>query len=83
RIPITHLAEPLVTQEGKSNVKMKKRYSVSQIRKLTEIAFGTNFAIRKMQQVFLPVYMISVQNPDGSVRTTHWNALNGQRFDRP
>ncbi|MCH9610465.1 MAG: hypothetical protein S4CHLAM81_12390 [Chlamydiales bacterium] len=80
-IPITNLAEPLVTQPTKSAVKMKKRYSVSQIKKLTEIAFGSNFAIRKMQQVFLPVYQIAIQNPDGSVRTTYWNALNGEAFD--
>lgn len=80
-IPITHLAEPLVTQPTKSAVKVKKRYSVSQIKKLTEIAFGQHFAIRKIQEVFLPVYKISVQNPDGSIRTTYWNALNGEAFD--
>ncbi|MCP5469658.1 MAG: hypothetical protein H7A36_04040 [Chlamydiales bacterium] len=82
-VPITILAEPLVTQPTKSAVKMKKRYSVSQIRNLTDIAFGNNFAIRKMQQVFLPVYEISIQNPDGSVRTTYWNALNGEAFIQP
>jgi len=80
-VPITRLAEPLVTQSTKSAVKMNKRYSVSQIKHLTEIAFAGNFAIRKMQQVFLPVHQISVQNPDGSIRTTHWNALNGKPFD--
>ena len=80
-VPITHLAEPLVTQPTKSAVKVNKRYGVSQIKNLTEIAFGNNFAIRKMQQVFLPVYQISIQNPDGSIRITHWNALNGKAFD--
>ena len=79
--PVTNLAEPLVTMPTKSAVKMNKRYSVSQIKKLTEIAFGQNFAIRKMQQVFLPVYKIAIQNPDGSIRTTYWNALNGQAFN--
>lgn len=81
-VPITNLEEPLVTQPTKSSVKMKKRYSVSQIKNLTEIAFGNNFAIRKMQQVFLPVYEIGIQNPDGSTRMTYWNALNGEAFDR-
>ena len=79
-IPITNLAEPLVTQPTKAALKMKRRYSVSQIKHLTEIAFGNSFAIRKIEQVFLPVYQISIQNPDGSTRTTYWNALNGEPF---
>jgi hypothetical protein len=79
-VPRTKLDEPLVTQPTHSFTKMKKRYSPNQIQKLAEMAFGNNFAVRHVQQVFLPVHCISVQNPDGSIRTTYWNALNGHPF---
>jgi len=41
---------------------------------------GKDFAIRKTTEIFLPVYSIVVQNPDGSQMTTYWNALNGKRL---
>ena len=79
-IPITLMHEPLVAHPTRYAVKSKKRYSVSQISKLAHIAFGPDFSIRHMEQIFLPVYSIGVQNPDGSVFVTYWNALNGTRF---
>lgn len=79
-IPITLMHEPLVAHPTRYAVKSKKRYSVSQISKLAHIAFGPDFAIRHTEQIFLPVYSIGVQNPDGSVFVTYWNALNGTRF---
>lgn len=78
--PITHLDQSVVTQPIRYSVKMKQQYSVTQIRKLAQTVYGSNFAIRNAQEVFLPVYSISVQNPDGSVLTTYWNALNGKRL---
>ncbi|NGX55467.1 MAG: hypothetical protein KR126chlam2_01102 [Chlamydiae bacterium] len=79
--PVTRLEEWLVTIPAKYSVQAKKNYSTAQIKKLTHIVFGNDFAIRKMKEVFLPVYSISIQNPDGSTLTTHWNALNGKRFE--
>jgi len=78
--PITHLDQPLVTQSSQGTAIVAKRYTVSQIQRLTQIAFGSEFAIRKTIEVFLPIYSISIQNPDGSILTTYWNALNGQRL---
>ncbi len=80
--PITLLNEPLVAQPTKYSIKSKKRYSIAQVRKLAQIAFGDDFAIKSTVQIFLPVYNIEVQNPDGSVLVTYWNALNGRRFEQ-
>ena len=43
--------------------------------------FGEDFVIRKTQEVYLPIYNIAVQNPDGSILTTYWNGVNGQQVD--
>jgi len=50
--------------------------------KTAKAAFGDDFAIRKTTEIFLPVYSIVVQNPDGSHMTTYWNALNGKNIDQ-
>ncbi len=79
-IPETRLDQKLVTMPYKSSVRLPRRYSLSQIEKLTKAAFGSDFVIRKTSDVFLPVHCIVVQNPDGSIHTSHWNALNGKRL---
>jgi hypothetical protein len=79
--PVTTIDQLLVTQPAKYSQQKKARYTSSQIKRLAQTAFGTDFAIRKTEKVFLPVFAISVQNPDGSILTTHWNALNGKKFD--
>ncbi|MCB1181375.1 MAG: hypothetical protein KDK55_05075 [Chlamydiia bacterium] len=78
--PQTAIDEPLVTHSARLAQKVKKRYSPAQIKKLCNLAFGKDFAIRNMSEVFLPVYSIGVQNPDGSTLTTFWNALNGRQI---
>lgn len=78
--PSTELAAPLVTKSYKHSERIARRYSPSQIKKAAEAAFGSDFAIRTVQDVFLPIYSLTVQNPDGSLHTTHWNALNGQKM---
>jgi hypothetical protein len=78
--PITVFDQPLVTQPAKYSNRIKGRYSISQIKNLAQTAFGHDFTIRRTQEVFLPVYSISVQNPDGSILTTYWNALNGKKL---
>jgi hypothetical protein len=79
--PSTRIREPLVTKTCKHSERISRRYSPSQIKKAAEAAFGGDFAIRSIRDVFLPIYGITVQNPDGSVHTTHWNALNGKRMN--
>ncbi len=77
-IPETQLHDRLVTKSFKNAEKVPKRFTSHQIRKTAEAAFGNDFAIRSTMNVFLPVYSITVQNPDGSMHTSYWNALNGK-----
>jgi len=82
-IPETKLDHWLVTKPTKKAVRVKKRYRASQIENIAYAAFGGDFAIRKTTEIFLPVYSIVVQNPDGSQMTSYWNALNGKRLVSP
>lgn len=82
-IPETKLEHWLVTKPTKHATRIKRRYRPAQIEMVARAAFGNDFAIRKTTEIFLPVYSIVVQNPDGSQMTTYWNALNGKRFVPP
>lgn len=80
-IPETKLDQWLVTKPTKHALRVKKRYRNSQIENVSRAAFGNDFAIRQTREIFLPVYSIVVQNPDGSQMTSYWNALNGKRLN--
>ncbi len=82
-IPETKLEHWLVTKPTKHALRIKRRYRPAQIEIIAKAAFGNDFAIRKTSEIFLPIYSIIVQNPDGSIMTTYWNALNGKRFVPP
>ncbi len=82
-IPETKLNQNLVTKHTKHAVRAKKRFRGAQIEQIARAAFGSDFAIRKTSEIFLPVYSITVQNPDGSQMTSYWNALNGTRISQP
>ena len=82
-IPETKLDHWLVTKPTKHAERVKRKYRPAQIEVISRAAFGNDFAIRKTTEIFLPVYSIVVQNPDGSQMTTYWNALNGKRFIPP
>lgn len=79
-VPETKLDHKLVTMPYKNAVRIPRHFSFSQIEKLTKSAFGHDFAVRKTSDVYLPVHCIVVQNPDGSIHTSHWNALNGKQL---
>lgn len=78
--PVTQMHERLVTKTGKKAKKVPKRFSLAQVERLSKAAFGEDFAIRHTTDVYLPVHSIVVQNPDGSLHTSLWNALNGKRI---
>ncbi|MBI3508462.1 MAG: hypothetical protein HY069_02345 [Chlamydiia bacterium] len=82
-IPETKLEQALVTKPTKHAQRVRRHFRASQIETIAKAAFGNDFAIRKTTEIFLPVYSIVVQNPDGSIMTTYWNALNGKRFIPP
>lgn len=78
--PETKINDWLVTKPYDHAQRVQRKYSNNQIQKVTKAAFGDDFKVRTLQEVFLPVYSIEVLNPDGSIRTSYWNALNGQRI---
>lgn len=78
--PETYIDDHLVTKTIKTVEKLTPRFRVAQIKKAAEAAFGADFGIRSTTNVFLPIYAIAVQNPDGSIHTSYWNALNGKEL---
>jgi hypothetical protein len=80
KTPYTKIEERLVTKPHRNTNRVASRFSLSQIERLSIAAFGGDFAIRKTVDLYLPVHCIVVQNPDGSIHTSHWNALNGKRM---
>ena len=76
--PTTSICAPLVTKNCSKAERLPKRYSFYQIKKIAQNAFGDDFSIRNVIDVYLPIYSITIQNPDGSFNTSHWNALNGK-----
>lgn len=80
-IPTTVIDTPLVTKSYRYAERIGKRFSASQIIQMAESVFGVDFAVRRTLDVFLPVYYLTVQNPDGSLLTTQWNALNGSPLE--
>lgn len=79
--PQTRINQWLVTKPYNHVQRVPKRYTQGQIERISKAAFGHDFNIRNSRVVFLPVYSIEVLNPDGSVLTSYWNALNGHRID--
>ena len=81
-LPETKLDKKLVTQPIKKANRLRKHFSPYEVVRMTRSAFGDDFSIRKMNVVYLPVHSIGVKNPDGSIHTSHWNALNGRLLDQ-
>lgn len=81
--PETKMKHRLVNKPYKYASRVAKKYSISQIKEVCHAAFGSGFAIRSITEVYLPVHVIEVKNPDGSVFTTQWNALTGKRIQDP
>ena len=81
-LPETKIDQSIVTKSGKYKARITKRIRSSQIESIARSAFGDGFAIRKKTEIFLPVYSIVVQNPDGSLTTTYINALNGKKLSQ-
>ena len=79
--PQTKFSRMLVTKPYDSSQKWQKIIPPAQIERIAKAAFGNDFSIRRMNEVYLPVYGIHVENPDSSITTTYWNAVNGQMIN--
>jgi len=78
--PQTQLGQWFVSKTYNHAQRIPKYFSTYQIEKLAKAAFGSDFTIRSIREVALPIYTIEVLNPDGSIHTSYWNALNGMRI---
>lgn len=76
--PKTHIKQHLVSKLITTGQRVAKTYSHRQIIDLAKAAFGNDLKIRNEQEIFMPVYSLSVLNPDGSIHTSDWNAVTGQ-----
>ncbi|NGX56683.1 MAG: hypothetical protein K1060chlam5_00927 [Candidatus Anoxychlamydiales bacterium] len=81
-MPETKVDHSIVTKAAKYASRINKRYRPAQIESIAKYAFGNDFAIRKKTEIYLPIYSIVVQNPDGSLMTTYFNALNGKKLSQ-
>ena len=79
-IPETKMTDLLVKKPYNYSQRTAAQYSVGQIMKTAKAAFGDDFSVRNSTEVFLPVYTLTVNNPDGSTFASYWNAVNGQRM---
>ncbi|MBS0585574.1 MAG: hypothetical protein JSR76_04655 [Verrucomicrobia bacterium] len=76
--PHTLIDDRLVTKTAKSSERLPKRFHLKKIKRMAEAAFGQDFAVRHTLNVYLPIYCISIENPDGSIHTSYWNAISGK-----
>ena len=79
--PETRINQWLVTKTYNHAQRVSQRYNQKHIERVVKSAFGNDFTVRNAKIVYVPVYNIEVLNPDGSILTSYWNALNGQRLD--
>lgn len=78
--PQTKMAVAPVVKPNREGKKLGARYSRSKIERTAKAAFGEEFTIRDAEEIYLPVLRISLQNPDGSLLITDWNALTGNKI---
>ncbi|GAB4194209.1 MAG: hypothetical protein Tsb0015_17180 [Simkaniaceae bacterium] len=79
-LPETVISDRIVTKAMTQSPRIPSRYSIREIKRTASYAFGDDFAVRTTREVFLPVYRITVQNPDNTLHTSYFNALNGRQI---
>ena len=80
-IPETKLDERLVTKPYKDAILFGRHFIPGQIERPAR-SLWSKFRHPYYDRRLSPCPRITVQNPDGSVHTSHWNAMNGKRLSR-
>ncbi|MFA6917199.1 MAG: hypothetical protein WC222_12465 [Parachlamydiales bacterium] len=80
--PQSTIVQRVVTKPYSQADWLPKKFTRSQIEVSAKAAFGNDFSVRAAQEIYLPVFSIEVQNPDGSTLTSYWNPLNGQQISQ-
>lgn len=78
--PETKLHEQLTTRDHRRVDRVPKNFNRSQVERLIKMTFGEGFSVRTATELYLPVHRIVIQKADGSVRTSHYNALTGKEL---
>jgi hypothetical protein len=76
----TNINGRLATKPYARTKKQSTTFNKEQIKLAAQAILPPNVTVRELKEVFLPVYGISLTHPDGSIETTYWNALNGQKY---
>jgi hypothetical protein len=76
--PATTMKRPFVHKETTRGSLLQSTYSEREVQNLVEAAFGKDLAILSSNVIYVPLYELPVQNPDGSIRRTYWNAISGK-----
>ena len=78
--PQTSFFNKLVQKSYKGTTHLSSQYSSSEVSNIAKAAFGSSLHIKKSYEICIPIYRISILNPDGSIYNTFWNALNGKEI---
>lgn len=78
--PVTKWNNDLVERSTQGVFLMPGRFTENQIMEIANSAFGTDFAIKRSQTVYLPVYNITFKSTDGSKRVLRLNAYTGNAY---
>lgn len=76
--PKTNITLPLVTKKSVRGQLVSNCYSSKELLAMISSAFGSDLAVRQSQIVYIPIIQLDIANPDGSIRTTYWNAITGK-----
>lgn len=76
----TNIDRRLATKPYARTRKQATQFDKQEISLAAQAILPPNASVREWKEVYLPVYGISLRNPNGTVETTYWNALNGQKY---
>jgi hypothetical protein len=79
--PLTKWNNDLVERSSDGAFVMPARFREGQIMEMAQAAFGTDFAIKRSQTVYLPVYTITFKSVDGSKRSLRFNAYTNTPYN--
>lgn len=78
-LPQTQMNHPIVLKAQGTSIKANRRFTRNEIVTLAKNTFGNDFKIRSEEEIYLPVYRLTVLNPDESIQVSEWNALTGKQ----
>lgn len=78
--PVSIVDTTLTTYSTKKAELASKRFNTSSITSFAEAYFGSDFAIKSVEEVLLPIYAITTESCDGRMKTYFFNGLTGREL---